>query len=72
MTTELTSLKAHQLLDAARAGAKVSEERITEALIATGDLIDWRPTQRVMEAGTWERRFARFMAPADAFDGLLA
>lgn len=69
----MTKAEAHALLESARAGANVSEQRITEALIATGDVIDGKPIRNHMPVGTWERPTAsRYLARAKVFDGLAA
>jgi hypothetical protein len=70
----MTKTEAHTLLESARAGRKVSEQRITEALIATGDLNDdGRPIRITRAVGTWERpALATQFAAATAFDWLAA
>lgn len=70
----MTKAEAQQLLESARAGARVSEARITEALICTGDIVEREyPLHVIRQAGSWERRgISEHMAAADAFDGLFA
>lgn len=70
----MTKQEAHEFLDAARAGAEASQDEITEALIATGDLDEDGMFVHVHSpSGTWEReRMAAHFAPAGFWDGLAA
>ena len=66
---------AQRLLDAAKAGKRISQEAITIALQITGDLPtdddDLEPPQQIWrEAGEWELSFPHCAAPASWLCGL--
>lgn len=53
----MTKTEAHELLNAAQAGADISEHEITAALVATGDADrDDYPHVAHVPVGAWEGR----------------
>jgi hypothetical protein len=60
--------EAHELLNAAQAGADVTETQITEALMATGDVDESEyPVIHHKPVGCWERKH-QGLAPAKWFE----
>ena len=51
----MTSTEAHQLLNAAKRGENVTQQQITEALRATGDLVDNSPFAGYKTAWQWQQ-----------------
>jgi len=51
----MTSAEAHQLLNAAKRGDEVPESQITEALRATGDIVDNSPFAGYKTAWQWQQ-----------------
>lgn len=64
----MTKAEAHELLNAAKAGAEYTETEITEALMATGDVdASEYPVIHHKAVGCWERKNAG-LAPAQWFE----
>lgn len=64
----MTKVEAHELLNAAQAGADVTETEITAALMATGDVdASEYPVIQHKGVGCWERKNAG-LAPAQWFE----
>ena len=64
------NLAAAEILDAARAGAPITDDAITQALIDSGDLDadDWPMVRRHCDAGEWESKTPGVGLMAGPFD----